>query len=99
MGGPLYNRNSGLYPEQKEYGFRGAIFPQLILGIHDQTTDQFIVNPHLLAMNGGNLETLSRSGIQIDQSDFENLIPQTGFRRFGLLDEDGLYHGLHESSA
>lgn len=90
---PLYKRNSGIYPGQKEYGFRGAIFPHLIFGVYDQATDDFIVNPHLLAMNGHSMENLYRNGIRVEQNQFENMIKKTGFHRFVIVDESGLYHG------
>ncbi|WP_157222073.1 hypothetical protein [Chromobacterium haemolyticum] len=92
-GTPSYKRNSGLYPEQKEYGLRGAVFPQLILGIHDLRSNEFIVNPHLLAMYESGILNLRHYGIWIDQTNFEVLIKQTGFLRFGELDEDDFYHG------
>ncbi|HLL47312.1 MAG TPA: hypothetical protein VK399_11425, partial [Longimicrobiaceae bacterium] len=99
MGTPRYRRNSGLYPEQKEYGLRGAVFPQLILGVHDQPSDRFVVNPHLLTMYASGLANLPRHGIWIDQANFEQVIKETGFLRYGAVDPGGLYHGYRRDPA
>jgi hypothetical protein len=93
MNTPRYKRNHGLYPEQKEYGLRGAVFPQLILGVHDQLSNRFVVNPHLLNMYDSSIMKIPQRGIWIDQTSFNLIIRQTGYLRFAELDSEGSYHG------
>lgn len=93
MGTPSYAMNSGLYPNQKEFSLRGAIFPHFLLGVHDPSTEQFVVNPHLLAMRCDDLASLPSNGIRIDQSEFGTHVLQTGFFRYGVLSPDGIYQG------
>lgn len=90
---PRYAMNSGLYPDQKEFSLRGAIFPHFLLGVHDPSTEQFVVNPHLLAMRCDDFASLPSNGIRIDQSEFDTRVLQTGFLRYGVLSPDGIYQG------
>lgn len=93
MGTPSYAMNSGLYPNQKEFSLRGAIFPHFLLGVYDLSVDQFVVNPHLLTMHCDDLASLPSNGIRIDQSEFDTRVRQTGFFRYGILGPDGIYQG------
>ena len=88
---PGYSRGTGLYAEQEEVALRGAIFPQLILGVSDRARDRFVVNPHLLRMSEQTIARIDRRGIEIDQRDLELLIHQTGFHRYVELSRAGEY--------
>lgn len=90
---PLYRANTGLYSEQREVALRGAIFPQLILGVDDRDQNRFVVNPHLLRMYSSTISRIRSEGIWIDQNGFELLINETGYRRYASVDPRGRYRG------
>lgn len=79
----------GLFPSQKEVSIKGALFPHFLLGIELVDEKKFIVNSHIENIYNVGLEQAMRSGIPIDQSDFENRIFDTGYIRWGQTDLQG----------
>lgn len=85
---PVYAFNSGLYPKQREVSIRGGLLPHFMLGILRVDLNEFVVNPHLLAMPEEDLDSILVSGIKIDQSDFNDRIKETLYQRYAELDGD-----------
>jgi len=85
---PRYQPDSGLYPDQREVSMRGGLLPHFMLGILRVDLDEFVVNPHLLAMPEEDLQSIVVSGIKIDQAHFHDRIKETNYQRYSELRGD-----------
>jgi transposase-like protein len=75
---PIYNGDA-IYPDQKEYCVRGALFPSHIFGVQVLDDSRFVVNPHLFSGNNNVCDMLN--GLALDQSDFEGRLKNTNYYR------------------
>jgi|GEM_PF-388261 len=78
---PTY-RGISLYPNQYEVSVKGALFPHHILGVMIERRNgqsDFVVNPHIFDERNSIHSILT--GLQIDQSDFEQELNKTGYKR------------------
>jgi hypothetical protein len=73
---------SELYPKQREFAVKGALFPHYIFGYSDLENDYDVVNPHLFKQPESCLENISEDGFLIDQIKFEKVITETGYSGF-----------------
>ncbi|EMF0720249.1 hypothetical protein V2E67_004490 [Citrobacter freundii] len=88
---PAYSPK-GLYPEQNEIAVKGALFPHFLLGIELVGKDKFIINSHFTSANNmNNIQSIVQHGFNIDQTDFEKTIFDTGYIRYGETDGDGVF--------
>ena len=87
---PRYRLDSGLYAGQREVAVRGGLLPHFMLGILRVDRDEFVVNPHLLAMPDASLPSILEHGIHIDQDDFNEQIKASSYLRYSDL-YDGEY--------
>lgn len=78
QGLPTY-KGDALYPNQKEYCVRGALFASHIFGVQVLDTSKFVVNPHLFSENNKAYDMLH--GLKFDQSDFEGRLKETDYYR------------------
>lgn len=77
----------GLYPEQNEIAVKGALFPQFILGVELVGKDKFIINNNFIkSCDMNDFKWISQYGFDIDQSNFEKDIFDTGYIRYGEVD-------------
>lgn len=68
-----------LYPAQKEYCVKGALFPSHILGVHIPHASRFVVNPHLFSDNNNACDMIH--GLKVNQQDFEERLKLTSYHR------------------
>lgn len=85
-----------LYPAQREYCIRGALFASRILGVHIPNASRFVVNPHLLSENNNACDMIH--GLKIDQTDFEIRLGQTGYHRGVGTCFDGHFSTVYRQS-
>ncbi|EBJ6041368.1 hypothetical protein AAF129_002790 [Salmonella enterica] len=91
MGLPAY-LPKGLYPEQNEIAVKGALFPHFLLGIELVRENKFIINSNFTKMNNmNNIRSIAQHGFNIDQTDFEKTIFDTGYIRYGETDGNGAF--------
>lgn len=83
-----------IYPEQSEYSFKGAITPNRILGYIRLDTKNFIVNPAFLSSTQSEDDMLT-NGINIDQSDFDEVLHKTNYQRGCQTDEEDFYEDFN----
>jgi hypothetical protein len=88
---PTYGDHA-LFPNQLEVAIKGALFPQMILGIEiPGKHGQFIPNPHALTLEEHQFEEVARTGIPIDQTSFAEDIRNTNYIRWIERDLEGVY--------
>lgn len=75
---PFYGEK-GIYPDEKEISIKGALFPQFILSIEFIKEEKIIINPHL--KNIEKLDDILTNGIVFDQSDFNQEIITTDYKK------------------
>lgn len=86
----------GLFPEQNEIAVKGALLPHFLLGIELIGENKFIINSNFAnSDNMNNILRIAKSGFNIDQTDFKYMIFNTGYIRYGEVDEYGLF-GNHD---
>ena len=85
---PIY-KAEGLYPEQKEFAVKGGLFPHFILGIELVSEKKFVVNSHFKNSSRNDFEQISKTGFNIDQSDFDKSIADTGYKGWIETDLNG----------
>ncbi len=78
QGLPTY-KGDALYPNQKEFCVRGALFASHIFGVQVLDSSRFVVNPHLFDDNNTACDMLH--GLKLDQSDFEERLNVTNYYR------------------
>lgn len=87
IGLPYYE--TSLYSEQEEVCIKGGILPHYIVGYAYK--DSFIVNPNLITQisSSYDFENLLKDGINTDQTDFDNELQKTKYKRgFHCIDGD-----------
>ncbi|MBX3054086.1 MAG: hypothetical protein KF753_21620 [Caldilineaceae bacterium] len=86
---PLYNRT--FYPRQEEVAIKGALFPHYILGLYDLEHNHFVLNPYIFEQSELALKYVPISGLQIDQTLFDDLIKDTGYTGYVQRQWNGIY--------
>jgi transposase-like protein len=86
-----------LYPAQREYCIKGALFASHIIGVHLPHASKFVVNPHLFTDNNNACDMIH--GLKIDQQDFENRLEQTSYHRGVGTCFDGNFHTIYRESS
>lgn len=74
---PIYG-SEGIYPDEKEVSIKAALFPQFILSIEFLKEKKIIINPHI---DFEKIEEILKFGIQFDQSDFNQEILTTEYKK------------------
>lgn len=74
---PIYG-SVGIYPDEKEVSIKAALFPQFILSIEFLKERKIIINPHI---DFDKMEEILKFGIQFDQSDFNQEILTTEYKK------------------
>lgn len=84
---------TGLYPRQHEVALKGALFPQMILGMEilEDRDSHYIPNPHALNLTDSDFEEVGCSGIPVDQRAFDENIFHTAYDRWVERNENGNY--------
>ncbi|HMV29022.1 MAG TPA: hypothetical protein PKJ84_10670 [Anaerolineales bacterium] len=90
---PTYNKKVN-YPTEYEICVRSALFARSILGVKNNTEKTFIVNPHIFSNESGSII----NGLSIDQSDFEDSLPETAYHRGVVLTLDGHYQTIEKNN-
>lgn len=86
-----------LYPAQREYCVKGALFASHILGIHIRHESRFVVNPHLFIDNNKACDMIY--GLKIDQHNFERQLKQTSYHRGVGTCFDGCFSTIYRESS
>ena len=74
---PIYG-SEGFYPNEKEISIKAALFPQFILSIEFLKEEKIIINPHI---DFNKMEEILKFGIHFDQSDFDQEILTTEYKK------------------
>ena len=86
-----------LYPSQREYCVKRALFPSHMLGVHIRHESRFVVNPHLFSDNNNACDMIC--GLKIDQQDFESRLEQTSYYRGVGTCFDGNFSTIYRESS
>lgn len=75
---PTY-KYTALHPSEQEIAIRGALFSCFILGVKDLLRNSFVANPHLFT-ESNRIDSILR-GLEIDYTDFESGLIDTGYAK------------------
>lgn len=84
LGLPIYENS--IYPEQKEICLKAGLLPHFIIGF--QHNDKFYINPNILEQW---TEDIIYTGLNIDQSKFNEIIGRTQYKRTVLFCDGNYY--------
>ncbi len=84
---PMYN--FGPYSYQKEFSILGGILPHFIMGMENKRTNEFFPNINIFKTDI--TDEIFLSGLDIDQSNFDNIRNQTNYNRTLVTDGTNIW--------
>lgn len=85
----------GLFPSQTEIAVKGALFPHFIIGVELLDKNQFVVNSNAFDLDDNQFQYITKTGFDVDQSNFAERILDTAYRAYGQTDLNGNFQQIN----
>ena len=92
IGLPTYNKS--FFPTQNEISIKGGLLPHFILGYIRLEDNIFEINPNLFPSTKV-FEKTVKNGFKIDQSNFTEVLNETDYSGFFMLDDNNEYSDIN----